>query len=137
MSMEFSSEESAFGTELSPWQRFGSFQIGSSLPLGKTSGQYSFDRPFHCHRSKFAPKRAAVSAKSPPAGAEPTAAPVPEAFAEPPSPIASRSAAGYIMRSLRDSARDASESSATSTEMLCLMGFQLHFFTSATSAMGT
>lgn len=30
----------------------------------------------------------------------------------------------------------ASESSATSTEMLCLMGFQLHFFTSATSAMG-
>ena len=31
----------------------------------------------------------------------------------------------------------ASENSSTSTEMLCLIGFHWHFFTSATSAMGT
>ena len=44
----------------------------------------------------------------------------------------------YMVRSrcFWGAALAASESSATSTEMLCLMGFQLHFFTSATSAMG-
>lgn len=31
----------------------------------------------------------------------------------------------------------ASENSSTSTEMLCLIGFHWHFFTRATSAMGT
>lgn len=41
----------------------------------------------------------------------------------------------YIVRS-RLAFAAASENSATSTEMLCWMGFHLHFFTSATSAMG-
>ena len=43
-------------------------------------------------------------------------------------------AACYMVRSRLELA--ASENSATSTEMLCWMGFHLHFFTSATSAMG-